>query len=690
MRTKNAGLTFSRPSFAPSRQDSAARSFSSWKSACLLIFLAAFLVVARATAEELNAAALRMKSAIEFLAADEREGRGIGTQGLDQSADYIAEQFTNIGLKTKLYDGTPFQKFEITTGAELGEDNRAALVGPDGQQIELKLGKDFTPLAIGGSGEFDLPLVFAGYGITGIAENYDDYANVEVADKAVVVLRHEPQQDNPHSVFNGTAHSQYAPFSRKVANASEHGVAAVVFVTGEHEILRKVGRRLPRYQSALKELNEEVESFIGQDSPSLDEVRRHLDQMAKLDGQRHEEKTRLRAELDPVLRFNAAGQASDGRRFPVLHMRRAVIDRVLQAALGKDLAKLEQEIDQGPTPHSQAISGWRLVGRANILRKPVEIKNVIGVLEGEGPLADETVMIGAHYDHLGMGGPGSLAPGVTAVHNGADDNASGTATLIEVARRLANRKSKLRRRVVFIAFTAEERGLIGSAHYVRDPLVPLEDTVAMLNMDMVGRLRDSKLIIYGTRTATEFDSLIDQVNQKDGFAITKRPSGFGPSDQATFYGKKIPVLHFFTGTHADYHRPTDDVEKINFAGMSRVADMVTEIAVDLANADRRPTYQATGRPKQLSSGDRPYFGSIPDFSQQVEGYALGGVAKGGPAEKAGLQGGDVIVHFGESKIANLEDFDSALRKFKGGDKVKVVVLRDDKKLTFEVTLDPPR
>jgi hypothetical protein len=249
----------------------------------------------------------------------------------------------------------------------------------------------------------------------------------------------------------------------------------------------------------------------------------------------------------------------------------------------------------------------------------------------------------------------------------------------------------LPRRIVFVAFTAEERGLIGSARYVREPLFPLDQTVAMLNMDMVGRLADEKLIIYGTGTAEQFDDLTDTITKDAGFTVTKHPGGFGPSDHASFYAKKIPVLHFFTGTHSDYHRSTDDVAKINVSGMRRIANLVTQSAVALANQPDRPKYVEVKESQFAGGGgDRPYFGSIPDFAQDKPGYALMGVTKGSPAERAGLKSGDIIIRLGESKIGNLEDFDNALRKFKAGNKVPVVIQRGDAEKTFDVTLDPPK
>jgi hypothetical protein len=214
----------------------------------------------------------------------------------------------------------------------------------------------------------------------------------------------------------------------------------------------------------------------------------------------------------------------------------------------------------------------------------------------------------------------------------------------------------------------------------------------MLNMDMVGRLKDEKLIIQGVNTATEFGPIIDRLNEKYSFDVTQQTGGFGPSDHSSFYSHKIPVMHFFTGLHSDYHRPSDDFDKINVPGMRRVAELVADTAVTVAEADARPTYveQASGARRDGASSDRPYFGSIPDFGQERPGYAISGASKDSPADKAGLKGGDVIIKFGESKIGNLEDFDSAVRKYKAGDKVPVTVERNGTDVQLDVTLAPPR
>jgi len=647
-------------------------------------------------AEDASAVESRLAETARYLASDELEGRGVGTKGLDAAAEFIAKEFRDIGLKTELFDGGPFQKFKMTTGAKQGEGNTLAFVGPasDGEprRIELKPTEAFNPLAVGGSGKFDLPLVFAGYGITAKKEHYDDYAGIDVKGKAVIVLRHEPQQANPHSVFEGTDNSSYAPFRRKISNAYEHGAAAIIFVTDEFDIKKSIAALRKRWQAAVDEIADVNRKFKDIKEPSEEEWQKHETKIQNLTDDVRRYSDELKKAQDPLLPFEGAGhEDSEGRDFPVLVVRRAELDQLIKTALGTSLSQLEREIDQGPTPHSRELTGWRVEGETSVQRQEVEVKNVIGILEGEGPHADETIVVGAHYDHLGFGGTGSAAPGVHEIHNGADDNGSGTTVLIEVARKLAA-GPKPARRIVFIAFTGEERGLVGSARYVREPLIPIKNTVAMLNLDMVGRLDGEKLIVHGTGTAKEFDALADKFGKDFGFKITKKPGGFGPSDHSSFYGAKVPVLFFFTGTHTDYHRPSDDYDKLNVSGMRRISELVAHAATTLADADTRPEYvEVHDASERLGGGgDRPYFGSIPDFAQSEPGYALSGVTKGSPADRGGLKAGDSIIQFGDSKVGNLEDFDSALRKFKAGDKVPVTVKRSGKDVKLEVTLDPPK
>jgi peptidase M28-like protein/PDZ domain-containing protein len=321
-------------------------------------------------------------------------------------------------------------------------------------------------------------------------------------------------------------------------------------------------------------------------------------------------------------------------------------------------------------------------------------KNVIGILPGRDPvLRNQTVILGAHYDHLGLGGFGSLDPDSTGkVHNGADDNASGVAGLIQVAARLA--ASPPARTVVFIAFSGEELGLLGSAHYVKEPIYPVGGTLAMVNLDMVGRLRSGRLIVYGVRTAKEFPALLDSLNWYAGLDLKAQGDGYGPSDQSSFYAAKRPVLHLFTDLHEDYHRTTDDWQKINVDGLKRVADFTLGLVTALANRRGPLTFVdvPAALPAQASSpsvatpGYGAYLGTVPDMTGAPGGVRLVGVRAGSPAEKAGLRGDDIITRIGGTETPDLQAMTDALRSHRPGETVEIVVRRGAGTTTFRATL----
>jgi len=317
--------------------------------------------------------------------------------------------------------------------------------------------------------------------------------------------------------------------------------------------------------------------------------------------------------------------------------------------------------------------------------------NVIGILPGSSDeLRNEVVIVGAHYDHLGLGNFGALDPDSAGlVHNGADDNASGTAALLHVARRLRGDPPK--RTVVFIAFGGEELGLLGSASYVRNPSYPLSQAVAMVNMDMVGRLRNNRLIVFGAATATEFPALLDSLNWYAGFDLKASGDGYGPSDHASFYGAGIPVLHVFTDLHEDYHRHTDEIHKISRNGLLRVADFTTAIVEALANRSEPLTFVGAPEPvatgPSASSGYGSYLGSIPDMAGgTTRGVRLSGVREDSPADQGGIRADDVITRIGSFEVANLQDMSNALKSYKPGDEVDIVVLRGGVEHRTTVTL----
>jgi hypothetical protein len=320
-------------------------------------------------------------------------------------------------------------------------------------------------------------------------------------------------------------------------------------------------------------------------------------------------------------------------------------------------------------------------------------RNVLAVLPGtDRSLAEEYLVVGAHFDHLGMGGMNSLARGVEAIHNGADDNASGVAALLRVAEELAV-GPRPRRPVLFMAFTGEESGLLGSSHWIKEPTVPLENVVAMLNMDMVGRLSQNGLVVYGTGTTAEWESIVAPEIERLGIAdVSYIPDGYGASDQTAFYMRDIPVLHFFTNTHSDYHRPEDDWDKIDVEGIHTVASLVSAVTRDVGSRARLAVIPDVGAPEPTegdeaaSPGYGAYLGTIPDFSPVDYGVLLGGVREGSPADQAGLQQGDIIVSLGGMEVADLYGLTDALRAHRPGDTVAIEWLRDGERMRGDTTL----
>ena len=317
-------------------------------------------------------------------------------------------------------------------------------------------------------------------------------------------------------------------------------------------------------------------------------------------------------------------------------------------------------------------------------------RNVIGVLPGRDPsLRNQIVIVGAHYDHLGLGGFGSLDPDSTGhIHNGADDNASGIASLIHIAGHLA--LAPTARTVVFIAFSGEEEGLLGSEYYVRNPLYALTATYAMVNLDMVGRLKNNRLIIYGSATAREFPPLLDSLNAFAQFDLKQQGDGFGPSDHSSFYGAGVPVLHLFTDLHEDYHRTTDDWEKINADGLARVADFTVELVSALGNRSSALTYVSappmSAATTAVTPGYGAYLGTIPDMTDNPGGVRITGVRAGSPAASAGLQRDDIITRIGNMEVPDLQTMTDALRSHRPGDVVEIRIMRDGVEQRLKATL----
>ncbi len=567
---------------------------------------------------------------VKFLASDALEGRGNGTPELNKAADYIASEFKAAGLEPAGDDHTFFQKFNITTGGKTGPGNKLTVKTTSGT-FDAVLSKDFLPVGVGDKSSVDGEIIFAGYGITADEYKYDDYKDIDATDKIVLVMADEPGENDEASPFNGKQPTLYSHDNSKAANAKFHSARAIL---------------------------------IAQDPAN------------------HEDATKDLPEQGMNLEVEDLG-------IPAIRITRELAQRILDAD-HKNFLELQKQIDAKNAPQTLALKGTEAKLTLDVARTPKEIRNVLGLLPGSDPaLAEETVIIGAHYDHLGHGGRSSASPRqVGQIHHGADDNASGTAGLIELAAALARESAPRKRAYLFIAFAGEEVGLRGSYYWTAHPTRRLDKVVAMLNMDMIGRERNNQVIVNGVGTSPSFPELVKTAAGEEGLVPKTTQSGYGSSDHTAFYIKNIPVLFFFSGLHLDYHRPGDTWDKINAPGAARILGMVYSIANTLDSVDQKPQFTKVNEPPAPGGGPGygAYFGSVPDFGEDVKGVRFADIRPNSPAAKAGLKGQDILVRFAGKEIANLQDFTYMLRTHKPGETVEVVVLRDGKPLTVQVKL----
>ena len=597
------------------------------------LLLAAVLAAASTAAAKLEGtSADKYIEHVKVLAAPEMKGRGAGSPELEHAGEYIAKQFERLGLESAI-GGKYLQPFSITTGGKMGDDNRLVVRTPDGE-TSLQRGRDYVPVNFSSSGSISGQVVFAGYGASADEHGYDDYTHFDVKDKIVLLLRYEPKFFSKKGPSGGQRLSHHAHLIAKAINARDRGAKAVILVNGK-----------------------------------LDEGKK-----------------------DQLLKFGAVAGPDDAGTLMV-HVKNDVADQWLRQA-DTSLAKLHEAITSSKSPQSLTLpSEMTITLDIDIEREKATVHNVVGFLPGR---SDEYVVIGAHYDHLGLGDHSSLAPSkIGSVHHGADDNASGVAGLIELARVLSRHRETLERGVLFIAFTGEEIGLLGSSHWVNDPTLPLDKAVTMINMDMIGRIRDNKVYVGGTGTDSTFKELLGKIEPNHDFEVSFSEGGYTASDHTSFVTKKVPVLFFFSGLHSDYHKPSDTAEKINAKAATELLDMIGDITTELIAADAKPEFRKVtaashggGSPGRGGEGGYgPYFGSIPDFGPVESGVKFADIRPGSPADKAGLRGGDILTQFGDKEIKNLYDFTYALRAATVGDVVEVTVERDGQEVSAKVTLE---
>lgn len=554
---------------------------------------------------------------INYLASDEMEGRLPGTEGDHKSAEYIRDMLRSFGLSPAVGDG--LQSFQITASIEEGEDNSLTI---DGKSVADDM---FMPLSFSESKSFTGAAVFAGYGFSIMSDSleWNDYADIDVDGKWVMILRGDPEIDDPSSMF-----AQVSADRDKVMLAKDHGAGGVLMVSGE--------------------------MFDASD------------------------------EFEPLAR----GEYSTG--IPVFRIKRETADRIL-ATEKKSVIRLEEQLNDIYKPVSFE-TGCTLEGTADLEEQKVTTHNVLMTLPGKDEsLKDEYLIIGAHFDHLGMGGRGtsSRATDTTGIHYGADDNASGIAAMIEIAEKFAARDDN-KRSIIFAGFAAEEMGLLGSKYLTSNMPVEAEKINAMINLDMIGRLKENNLLqIAGVGTAEELESIITQHNDTTVLKLTLSQEGYGPSDHSSFYGMDIPVLSFTTGAHLDYHTPYDSPDKIKYEALADISSLVYDISKELTD-NNKLAFKEAGPKRQSNRAMRRKgvtLGIMPDFAGNVkDGLRADFVTPGRPADIGGMKKGDIITAINGKEINNIEDYMYRLSQLEHGETIQVEVLRDDKKELLLIAL----
>ncbi len=599
---------------------------------------------------------------VRYLASDELGGREPGSAGIELAAEYIARQFERVGLRPAGSDGTYFQPFTVRRGKKL-DDNEAALEvgGLDGTWT---VRKDWIPLPYTLPYNVEAPLAFAGYGIDAPEFEWNDYEGFDATGKALLIFRYEPAAGDPDARFGGQTPSRHAMFRRKARVAARAGAQCLLVVNPP---LREGDDALVAWQPEATEQTFEM---------------------------------------------------------PMIHVSRALADALVRKAGLPPLADLQRRLDEDRKPLSADLKGLTLRLKMGVTPNRIPARNVLALLPGVGS-TDETLVVGAHYDHLGTR-PAPTSGGDPVIYNGADDNASGTAGVLELARVLAA-TGGLRRNILFIAFSAEELGLLGSTHWVENPTVPLEQVKAMFNFDMIGRLEGKEVTLYGQGTAAEFAALLEAAATSTGLTFRAARGVPAVSDHAPFHRRGIPVLFAFTGVHKEYHRPEDDWQRIDAPGAVRILELFAEIIRNVANMPSGPTFSAAaagepidmpgkqpaideartegppdgnagrtppGAPATRPAGEaetrpsddgeprqperpRVRLGIVPDMAGGVEpGVVVQGVMEGSPAQAAGMREGDRIIRIGPHTITDIYSYMDALRDHQAGDVVEVVVVRN--------------
>jgi len=596
----------------------------------LLLLGACVAPAASTTASAVRPEALRLSQDVRWLADDARDGRRAATSGEEQAARWIAQRFEALGLEPAGTDGF-LQPFECPLPVRDGGGSSLEVRALDQRQVLT--GEGLVPLFCSAGSETEGRLVFAGYGIHDADLGRDDYAGLDVKDAVVLIVRGTP----PDALLP-------APSAPAEGAENPHG--------GPAPSARGWGGNGAVFYKVMEAKRRGAKAVLLAQHPTSSE---------------------------PMVTFGEGGGAE--ARIPALHLSAAKAEELLPGFATRVAAlDLGEALGTGEERSVKA--------RADVVRASGTARNVLGRIRGEDPT--RVLVVGAHFDHLGRGGAGSLAPDQQGeIHNGADDNASGTAVVLELARVLVA-GAKPRCDVVLALWSGEELGLLGSEHWARNPTFPLASMLANVNLDMVGRAESNPVAVLGAGSAAAFAPILSQAGPRAGFELSVSLSGqgVGGSDHQTFLKREIPALHVFTGLHSDYHRPSDDHARFEAEG----AEKVTNLVLDLVDSLPRQTLAFVPAPKeatpnQAAGGFKTRFGSIPDYAFPGPGMRLDGTSPGGPAEKAGLLRGDILLAIGDTTVEGIGDFMFVLNTHKPGDVLTVRFLRDGSEERAQVTLE---
>ena len=548
---------------------------------------------------------------IRFLSDDKRAGRYPGTRGSKDVIAYLINQLKSYGVQPA-GEGSSFkQTFSILDSVKIGRNNSLKI-----NDRPLNIEKDYIPLWFSGNSSVSAEVVFAGYGINLITDSlvWNDYKDLNVDGKWVMVMRHSPERENPHSVY-----APHSDLHKKMIEARDRGAVGIIFISQVEDSTLIPFKYIPGYSKS---------------------------------------------------------------GIPAIQINNEVADDILNS-IGSSRKIIQDKMNNNLKPESFKISDIKISANVELKNIYSRAANVIGkIVSRNHKYRDEYIVIGAHFDHLGYGGAGSgsLKPDTNAIHNGANDNASGTAGLLELAHKLQNNRQLLKRSVLLIGFDAEEKGLLGSKYFIQNPTVEKSNIVTMINMDMIGKMKDSTVVIGGVGTSPIFEKILDSLSMDSGLKFEFDQAGYGPSDHASFYSEDIPVLFFFTGDYDNnYHLPEDDWQSINLKGERQILSVIHDLVIDISRQDLRPSFTLAGPKKQQTqrNNNKVKLGIIPHYGGTIDGLKIDKIYDpNGPAARAGIRSGDIIKSIDKKPVKDIYEYMKRIKDFKKGQSVTIDIKRD--------------